>query len=215
MTVSTKIISGDAALDCSAWVLPDVSDPRGAGASGRGPGSGLLTAKQLEAIQKQAYEEGFAQGHKDGCDAGQTQIEARVRRLDQLMTTLAMPFAALDQRVEQELVTLAMAVARQLVRRELKTDPGQIVAVVREALSALPIASQNVRLHMHPEDAALVRAALSLTEGEHAWRIIEDGLQSRGGCQLVTDTSRIDASVETRLAAIIAAVLGGERGDDR
>jgi flagellar assembly protein FliH len=215
MTVSTKIISGDAAVDCSAWVLPDVSDQRGSGASGRGPGSGLLTAKQLEAIQKQAYEEGFAQGHKDGSDAGQTQIQTRVRRLDQLMTTLATPFAELDQRVEQELVTLAMAVARQLVRREIKTDPGQIVAVVREALSALPIASQNVRLHMHPEDAALVRAALSLTEGEHAWRIIEDGLQNRGGCQLVTDTSRIDAGVETRLAAIIATVLGGERGDDQ
>ncbi len=214
MTVSTKILSGDAALDCSAWVLPDVSDQRGAGASGR-PGSGLLTAKQLEAIQKQAYEEGFAQGHKDGSDAGQTQIQARVRRLDQLMAALATPFAELDQRVEQELVTLAMAVARQLVRREIKTDPGQIVAVVREALSALPIASQNVRLHMHPEDAALVRTALSLTEGEHAWRIIEDGLQSRGGCQLVTDTSRIDAGVETRLAAIIATVLGGERGDDQ
>ena len=211
MTVSTKILSGDDAAECSAWVLPDVSDQR----SSRGPGSGLLTAKQLEAIQKQAYEEGFAQGHKDGIDAGQTQIQARVRRLDQLMTTLATPFADLDQRVEQELVTLAMAVARQLVRREIKTDPGQIVAVVREALSALPIASQNVRLHMHPEDAALVRAALSLTDGEHAWRIIEDGLQGRGGCQLVTDTSRIDAGVETRLAAIIATVLGGERGDDQ
>ena len=104
--------------------------------------------------------------------------------------------------------------AKQLVRREIKTDPGQIVAVVREALSVLPIASQNVRLHLHPEDAVLVRAALSLNEGEYAWRIVEDGLQNRGGCQLMTDSSRIDASVETRLAAIIAKVLGGERGSD-
>ncbi len=215
MNVNTKILSGDAALDCNAWVLPDVSDPRSSNVSGRGPGNGLLTAKQLEAIQKQAYEEGFAQGHKDGVDAGQTQMQAHARRLDQLMTTLATPFAELDQRVEQELVALAMAVARQLVRREIKIDPGQIVAVVREALGALPIATQNVRLHLHPEDAVLVRAALSLTEGEHAWRIIEDGLQNRGGCQLVTDTSRIDAGVETRLAAIIATVLGGERGDDQ
>lgn len=213
MTVNTKILSGDAADECSAWVLPDVSDQRGAGVSGR-MGNGLLTAKQLEVIQKQAYEEGFAQGHKDGSEAGQAKLQAGARRLEQLMATLSAPFAALDQRIEQELVTLALAVARQLVRREIKTDPGQIVAVVREALSVLPIASQNVRLHLHPEDAALVRAAMSLTEGEHAWRIVEDGLQNRGGCQLVTDTSRIDASVETRLAAIIAKVLGGERGSD-
>lgn len=211
MTVITKILSGDAAGDCSTWVMPDVSDARGAA----GAGNGLLTAKQLETIQKQAYEEGFAQGHRDGGAAAQNQIDARVRRLDHLLTSLTAPLAEFDQRVEQELVALAMAVARQLVRRELKTDPGQIVAVVREALNALPIASQNVRLYMHPEDAALVRAALSVTDGEHAWRIIEDGLQNRGGCRLVTDTSRIDASVETRLAAIIATVLGGERGDDR
>ena len=212
MTVNTKILSGDAADECSAWVLPDVSDQRGG--VGRGMGNGLLTAKQLEVIQKQAYEEGFAQGLKDGKDAGKAKLMARAQRLEQLMATMSAPFAALDQRIEQELVTLALAVARQLVRREIKTDPGQIIAVVREALSVLPIASQNVRLHLHPEDAALVRAAMSLTEGEHAWRIVEDGLQNRGGCQLVTDTSRIDASVENRLAAIIAKVLGGERGSD-
>jgi len=211
----SKIISQADLGECTTWMQPDVADLHAGSAPARPPNSGLLTAKQLEAIQKQAYEEGFAQGLQDGLATGQTQMQARGRRLDQLMMTFATPFAALDQRVEQELVTLAMAVTRQLVRRELKTDPGQIVAVVREALNALPIASQNVRLHLHPDDAALVREALSLTEGEHAWRIIEDALQNRGGCQLVTDTSRIDASVESRLAAIIAAVLGGEREEDR
>lgn len=212
----SKIITQENLGECTTWMQPDVADLHaGAVAPARNPSSGLLTAKQLEAIQKQAYEEGFAQGLQDGLATGQTQMQARGRRLDQLMMTFVTPFAALDQRVEQELVALAMAVARQLVRRELKTDPGQIIAVVREALAALPIASQNVRLHLHPEDAALVREALSLTEGEHAWRIIEDAVQSRGGCQLVTDTSRIDASLESRLAAIIAAVLGGEREEDQ
>lgn len=211
----SKIITQESASDCAAWVLPDVSDLHANHVPERSSTGGVLTAKQLEAIQKQAYEEGFAQGHQEGTAAGQTHMQARARRLDQLMATFAAPFAALDERVEQELVALTIAIARQLVRRELKTDPGQIVAVVREGLAALPVAAQNLRLHLHPEDAALVRAALSLSEGEHAWRIIEDPLQNRGGCQLMTDTSRIDASVETRLAAIIATVLGGEREQDR
>ena len=37
---------------------------------------------------------------------------------------------------------------------------------------------------------------------------------SRGGCRVSTDTSRIDATVENRVNAVIAEVLGGERDVD-
>ena len=52
-----------------------------------------------------------------------------------------------------------MALARQIVRRELKTDPTQIIGIIREAIAALPVAARDVRVHLHPEDAAVVRAA--------------------------------------------------------
>ena len=203
----SKLITKEEAGEISAWELPDV-------ATFAGGGRNLLTAKQIEAIQKQAYEEGFALGRKEGRNAGQAQIKASVQRLEQLMSALARPFAELDQRVEKELVNLAIAMTRQLIRRELKTDPGQIIAVVREALAALPVATRGVRVHLHPDDAALVRSALSVAEGEQAWKLMEDPALTRGGCRVVSETSQIDATVEARLNAIIAATLGGERGSD-
>ena len=124
---------------------------------------------------------------------------------------LAKPFEELDAEVERELLTLAMALARQIVRRELKTDPTQIIGIIREAISALPVAAREVRVHLHPEDAAVVRQNLAPTESERAWVIIEDPVMARGGCQITTATSRIDARLETRLGAILSELLGTER----
>jgi flagellar assembly protein FliH len=131
-----------------------------------------------------------------------------------MMRALSKPFENLDEQVEQEILLLTFALVRQLVRREIKMDPGQIVAVVREAMASLPTASRNARLYLHPDDAALVRDALSLGEGERPWRVMEDPVLTRGGCRVVTDTSQIDAGVETRLATLIATALGGERERD-
>jgi flagellar assembly protein FliH len=175
----------------------------------------LLTAAQIEELQKQAYEEAYAVGLQEGREAGQEEIKARAEQLDQLMSALAAPFAEMDDEVEQDLVTLVIAMVRQLVRREIKTEPGQIIAVVREAMAILPTASRNVRLRLHPEDAILVREALSLSDEERSWKVVEDPVLTRGGCRVITDDSQIDASVETRVAQLIAKLFGGERQGDR
>ncbi len=170
------------------------------------------TASQLESVQKEAYEEGLAQGRRDGLATGTAEGLAKGGALvEELLTRLARPLEDLDQRVEESLVNLAMSVARHLVRRELKIDPGQVIAVVREAVSALPVASQAVRLHLHPDDAALVRETLVVHEGETPWHVVEDPVLTRGGCRVITEISQVDATVESRVAAAVAKVLGEER----
>ncbi len=173
------------------------------------------TAEEIEAIQRQAWNEGFEQGRQEGLEAARREMEARVEALDRMLQEMARPLDELDERIEEELVALALAVARQLIRRELRTDPGQIVATIREAVRLLPSAGGEIRLELHPEDAALVRELLRLDDGEsRAWRIQEDPTLSRGGCRVANATSRIDATVEHRIQQVVAAVLGGERQED-
>ncbi len=179
-------------------------------------------AKGSQEGYKEGYDKGFQQGYREGREKGEAEgracanqaLAAEVSYLRQLMTALTAPLEQVDEQVEQELVTLAMTVAKHLVRRELKTDPGQIVAVVREALALLPVAKRCVTLVLHPKDAELVRAALHLDQAKVPWQIVEEPLISRGGCRVETEVSRIDATVETRLAAVIAAAWGGERSGD-
>jgi flagellar assembly protein FliH len=133
------------------------------------------------------------------------------------MDSLSQPFQVLDAEVEKELVKLAMAIATQIIRREIKLDPGQVIAAVREAIKVLPLSSQKISLHIHPDDAELVRSVLSLDEmsPSPAWKIVEDPLITRGGCKVNTEVSHIDATVENRLAAVIATLFGGEREHDK
>jgi len=175
----------------------------------------LPTADQIEAMHKEAREEGFAQGLKEGLAAARDQLEARFERLDSLMDCLSHPLARLDARVEEELVLLTLAIAKQLIRRELKADPSHIVGVIRAAVARLPVCDNRVVIELHPEDAALVRDALNLDEeGESSWHIREVPTLSRGGCRIDNGESHIDATVETRINQVAASLFGGERAVD-
>jgi flagellar assembly protein FliH len=175
------------------------------------PQQKMATVGGLADLQAEAHKEAFEQGLEEGRSAGRAEVKAQVDRLAGMFYDLAKPFDVLDAEVERELLTLAMALARQIVRRELKTDPTQIIGIIREAIAALPVATRDVRVHLHPEDAAVVKQHLAPTENERAWTIIEDPVMARGGCQITTNTSRIDARLETRLGSILSELLGTER----
>ncbi len=196
-----RIVPGEAVPGCERWQVPEV-----------GPGG--PTARQLEELQRAAWEEGFAAGRREGLERGEAEVRARVAALERVLDALAAPLAEVDEAVERELVALAVAMARQIVRRELRTDPGEVVAAVREALAALPAGAREVRVVLHPEDAALVRERLAGGEEGRAWTIEEDPTLTRGGCRVLTSTSEVDATLERRLGAVVARVLGGDRGDD-
>lgn len=203
----SKVIAAEHLAPFRRLELPEM------GAGSRG---GRLTVDDLQSVHKQAYEEGYAQGQREGYAAGKGQVVQEAQRLAALTAALARPLADMDDAAIGELAQLALALARHMVRRELKTDPGQIVAIIREAIASLPAATQDLRLELHPEDAKLVRQALSLdAAGAAGWQLVEVPTMTRGGCVVATDKSRIDATLEARFAALAAQLMGGEREHDQ
>ena len=130
------------------------------------------------------------------------------------MTSLARPFEELDAEVEKQLTLLALTVGKQMVRRELRTDPAQVIGVIRESVGRLPVASRDVRVHLHPEDAAVVREMLATPTNERAWTVVEDPALTRGGCIVRSETSQIDARLDTHECRGGAA-FGDERAPGR
>jgi flagellar assembly protein FliH len=198
------------------WDLPSVS---GRSIQARRPGK---TVSEIEDVERRAYEEAFAQGREAGLAAARAesekqlnQLKSQVERLEKTIGSLAQPLQQVNEEVEQQLMTLALTIARQLVRRELKTDPAQVIAIIRETVSLLPAAARDVRVHLHPEDAAVVRERLAAPTADRAWTIVEDPVMTRGGCKVTTDTALIDARIETRLNEVISAMLGEERAGGR
>jgi flagellar assembly protein FliH len=167
-----------------------------------------------EAELKRGYEAGVSAGRAE-LQSQNDLLAARIERLDAILNRLSRPLAALDEEVEQQLVLLALAVGKQLARRELKADPGQITALIREAVGRLPAAARDVRVHLHPEDAAAISERLASAGQERAWTVVEDPTLARGGCLVRSEHSQIDARVESRVNAIVSGMLGEERASAR
>jgi flagellar assembly protein FliH len=221
MTVS-RIIRGVEGEAFDRWELPDVDAPRAAPP----PKSGGVEVSELEALQKAAYDEGFAQGRKDGLAQGQKEgrvegfaageqdAQARAQRMRRILDALAEPVRELDDAVEQALVRLSLGVARQIIRRELSLQPGEVLAVIKEAVALLPLSARDVSVRLHPDDARFIRETLDVGDDAAAWTMVEDPAISRGGCRVVTSTAQIDATLEHRLAQLASSLLGGVRDAD-
>lgn len=194
-----------AAAAAQVYSLPSVNGP----IVGR-----RITEQEKAAAEKanfaKGYEEGLAAARRE-VDAQLAQLRTQAQKLDTILQSLAKPFQDLDVEVEKQLTLLALTVGKQMVRRELKTDPAQVIGVIRESVGRLPVAARDVRVHLHPQDAAVVRELLATPSTERAWTVVEDPALARGGCIVRTDTSQIDARLDARMNAVVAAAFGDER----
>jgi flagellar assembly protein FliH len=198
------------------WRLPEVDGPI------IGHAREDRRAAATEESRRLAVQEAEGRGYEAGMARARAEtatrlaaLEERVKRLDAVLHLLARPLEQLDADVEGELAQLALTVGKQLARRELRIEPAQVIAILRESLALLPAAARDVRVHLHPEDAATVREHLTAPGNERAWTIIEDPTLARGGCVIHSQSSRIDARLEARIAAVAASALGDERAPAR
>ena len=172
-----------------------------------------LTLEELESIRQEAYNEGFAIGEKEGFHSttlkvrqeAEAVLAPKVAGLEQLMANLFEPIAEQDTQIEKSLVDLVQHITKQVIQRELAIDSTQIEHVMREALKLLPLGVGNVRLHINPQDFEQVKALRE--RHEETWRIVEDESLLPGGCRVETEHSRIDATVETRVAQVMAKLF--------
>ncbi len=214
------------------WALPEIGDPavnahliderRRSREEAQTPPP--PTAEMLQEMRDAARQEGYEEGLRQGLSEGRARMDQalaaeRTRwqaHLAPLLDALARPLDSMDDTAEQALVQLAMSLAKQIIRRELHTDPGQIIAVVREAIKLLPQSRQHLRVFLHPEDAKLVRDVFAVdADSARSWQILDDPTLTRGGCRLNTDDSQVDATLESRLNALFAHVLGDQREQER
>ncbi len=207
MTSSNRIIKGEDVSDAFiSWHAPVVDQQ-----TVRRPPPPEPVQDDPAAIRELARKEGFAQGHAEGIAAGHAELAQRAALLTRVLDSLARPLQAMDHRFEEEVLALVTAIARQLVRRELHTDPSHVVSIIREGLEALPAGAVGVRVRLHPQDAELVRELLQPDEAGRAWQIEPDPLMERGGCRIVSETAQIDGRLDTRLARVVATMLEDER----
>lgn len=188
-----------------------------------------MTAQEMQEIIEAAEKDGFAQGHKEGFDkgmaegyeAGQQQglmemrqhLVTEQQRFQKLAQALLDPIGEQDSDLEKLLLNVVCTLTESVVQRELLTDSSHILSLVKAAVDALPVGSNNLRIILNPDDLAAVETYAQ--EQQLDWQFIGDAQLTPGGCRIETSESRVDFSVEKRLQTVLSQFINKQLADTR
>ncbi len=110
--------------------------------------------------------------------------------------------AAYFEKIEGEVVQLALSIARKILHREAQVDPLLLAGIVRVALEKIDKAS-GVILRLHPQNAADWRSYLATQlDPADLPDIVEDKSQPLDGCLLETSMGVASFGLEVQLKEI-------------
>jgi flagellar assembly protein FliH len=184
---------------------------RQAGAVGTAPAATEKTPDaaeqiaQLEVQYGQKVREAHAAGAREGETAGRNRATAELQpviaRLTQSIQEVANLRARLRHEAEADVVQLALAIARRVIRRELAADPDALRGLVVAALEKLQ--GQEVsRVKVHPSHAATVTSCLQQAHTGGLVEVLSDPSREPGSVIFETTRGNLDASVDSQLQEI-------------
>lgn len=186
-----------------------------------------LTAEDLSRISEEARREGYEEGYREGCDKGEkdgydkgfksgeakafqqtlAKRNQELKRLTNIADTLFQPMQDQQVQLENILVEWAVSLAQGLLLQEIQHRPETLYRIVERALSALPAGSDNVCIHLNPEDAELIAELAA----DNQWQIRKDPGISAGGCRVSSAVSLVDFTLEPRIESYLNEVrMGGD-----
>ena len=190
--------------------VPDIAPPVVEEESPTLNGIPLPTAESVALIHEEArregHDEGFAAGEKAGYEAGLEQARQEAERFTLLAGNFANALATLDQNVADAVLELALTVARQVMQQQLESHPDAILAVIRAALTSLPLHHGTINILVHPDDAHFLREQLGNQVTQSGWHLIDDSSIERGGCLIRAGASEVDATFATRWRRVLESL---------
>jgi len=187
-----------------AWRQVGGAGERSRPASAEQPGLGERLA-QMESQYRQAIEQTRAAAFREGESAGRKQADAQVQpvieRLARSVEELALWRPRLRREAEHDMLRLALAVARRVLRRELAVDPEALHGLALGALEKIN-AEQIHRVRVHPSMAPQMSALLEKSAVRGTVEVIPDAAREPGTLIFETERGNLDASVETQLEEI-------------
>lgn len=183
--------------------------------------------KQAEAAREVAWQEGFEAGHQagyeEGLAAGKAEAEAALRGqfADQMNVIASIVEEARKARAEAvaaaeaDILTLSIAIAEKIVKREVEEDPDLTFRVVADVVRRLQGRGRTcIRVHPSVKTAVeeLQDELLSASEGITNLEFVADTSIEPGGCVIETEFGRLDARLETRFLDVSQSLLQLLRG---
>ena len=165
--------------------------------------------KKMKAAHKEKIEEvrvqAYAKGKNDGLNEGHQSVEQALTDLEEYTKKLVENEKNFLRYAEKHVVTLAVAVAKRILGREVETDKMIVVHSVQEALGQVADkASISIKVNHEDYDNILKhrKALQEIDRNFPELEFIKDDKISRGGCIIQTRTGMIDGRLTSQLEEI-------------
>jgi len=197
---------GDVSMEPMTWRSIGQRDMYEAASqhSPEGNGSGARSA-QAEDEAEQRAQAAYQQGLQEGRAAAQQDMFAQLDVVNVRLARTIEELTGLRQRfrheAEEDLVALALAIARRILHRELTIAPEALLGLVKAALEKID-GRELHSVRVRPEDAAMIQQHFEKMGLPRRVEVIGDPGLERGAAILDSSRGALDASVETQLAEI-------------
>ncbi|MRT14719.1 flagellar assembly protein H [Enterobacteriaceae bacterium RIT711] len=147
--------------------------------------------------QDEGYRHGYAEGSLAGQKEGLLQFTLAAQPLEAVSVRLNDYLAQNQRKQREDLLQLVEKVTRQVIRCELALQPTQLLALVEEAIAALPSTPESLHVYLNPEEFSRIQSVAPAKVKE--WGLAPSTELPAGECRIVTDTSELDVGCEHRL----------------
>lgn len=178
-----------------------------------GPSVTDVARTEADAIEREAYEKGFASGEKAGLEVGREKAKAIVRRLEDLVRELAGIKEDTRRELKPQVFDLAMAVAKKIMRQELSERPESVAPMIQEALRLIG-EKGKLTVRLGPAlGAAIEEISPGLTEAHPDIRFVLDGPAGGQGPVVTGPEAEVLLDIESQMKNIREDMEGMHGGD--
>lgn len=157
--------------------------------------------RELEILLEQRSREAFRAGEEAARKELQNQVDHSLSQLAKSVADLSAVKSKAREEARQEVVELALAVARRILHRELSVAPDALQGVVAVALEKLR--AQDIRrVYTHPRHENQLRQALAALAPSQNIEVAPSDALPLGGIKFETAQGQLDASIDTQLDEI-------------
>lgn len=203
--MSSRLLPPDDPRPIAAVAWPSVGQARNSEHPKEAPPEPQIDHARLEREWQQRVTEARAAGMREGEAAGRNRAAAEMQPVLERMARTIEEVAALRSKLRREaeadMVKLAIAIARRVIRRELAVDPEALHGLVLGALEKLQV-QEVTRVRVHPSQAAAIATLLRERPGGSPVDVVADPSGDIGAAVFETTRGNLDASVESQLGEI-------------
>jgi flagellar biosynthesis/type III secretory pathway protein FliH len=158
--------------------------------------------EQIRTREARARKEGQEEGAKQARAEYDKKLNGQRETVAQAVKGFAQEQETYFNRVEAEVVGLALAIARKILHREAQVDPLLLAGVVRVGLDKVA-AGTHVRLRVHPDQVPFWQESLAQQPDLRSVpELMGDATLQPGHCRLETEHGSTDLTLETQLKEI-------------